>query len=95
MQLEGVSEEVCAPYQTRIIVRDVSGKYTWDSTLLYGPASAMEGKTLPALGWRLPSFLLKLMWTVPPLYETLLPPEVLVATCCVLAGVSGMHANMT
>ena len=26
-----------ASYQTRLIVRDVTGKYTWDSAVLYGP----------------------------------------------------------
>ena len=26
-----------ASYQTRLIIRDVTGKYTWDSAVLYGP----------------------------------------------------------
>ncbi len=45
LQMEGVAGEVSAgPYQVRVIVRDVSGKYAWDSTLLYGPDSILEGK---------------------------------------------------
>ena len=36
--MEGIPAEVSAgQYQTRVIVRDVTGKYTWDSALLYGP----------------------------------------------------------
>ena len=45
VQVEGVPGEVSAgTYQVRVIVRDVSGKYTWDSTLLHGPDSTLEGK---------------------------------------------------
>ena len=45
LQSEGVPGDVNAgPYQTRVIVRDVSGKYTWDSTLLYGPQNTQEGE---------------------------------------------------
>ena len=36
--MDGVPSGVAtASYQTRIIVRDVTGKYTWDCTVLYGP----------------------------------------------------------
>ena len=29
-------------YQTRVIVRDVSGKYCWDSAILYGGTKPYE-----------------------------------------------------
>ncbi len=37
-QLSGVPLGVkTASYQTRVIVRDVTGKFAWDSVVLYGP----------------------------------------------------------
>ena len=36
--MDGVPSSVAtASFQTRIIVRDVTGKYTWDCAVLYGP----------------------------------------------------------
>ena len=36
--MDGVPSNIAtASYQTRIIVRDVTGKYTWDCAVLYGP----------------------------------------------------------
>lgn len=39
-------------YQTRVIVRDVSGKYCWDSAILYGGNKPYEHveSTLPLSG---------------------------------------------
>ena len=37
-------EVSAGPYQTRVIVRDVTGKYTWDSTLLYGLDTVLDGE---------------------------------------------------
>ena len=37
-QADGFPKETeMANYQTRLIIRDVTGKYTWDAAVLYGP----------------------------------------------------------
>ena len=49
IQIDGVPSNIAtASYQTRIIVRDVTGKYTWDCAVLYGPEipSQANGKLL-------------------------------------------------
>lgn len=49
LQMDGVPGGVAtASYQTRIIVRDVTGKYTWDCAVLYGtePHPSASGKFL-------------------------------------------------
>ena len=49
VQIDGVPSNIAtASYQTRIIVRDVTGKYTWDCAVLYGPEipSHANGKLL-------------------------------------------------
>ena len=37
-----------ADYQCRVIVRDVTGKYSWDAAILYGPVVPSASKGEPA-----------------------------------------------